>query len=188
MDREYEIEHFGFTAAQSSLERKYFLQKILRNALDAMLSKFNASEETNECLRQAKEEVFKNIWLSMSDDMEAANNLDRKYFIIPDHVLLPQYFDHIKYTEENEQELDKQLSLLKHNFLENSIMLASLKLENSQYKNFSTFVEDEIKIQQQLKEAFNNVNLNKIYELVDKTNNLKTNESNLVEKTKNLQL
>ncbi|XP_065364492.1 uncharacterized protein LOC135957635 [Calliphora vicina] len=189
MDRECELEHFGFTAEHCSLERKYFLHKILRSALDAMLNKFNVNEETSELLRNAKEEVFENIWKSMSDEIETANNLDRKYFTIPDHVLLPPYFDHVKqYTEQNEQELDAQLDMLKKSFLENSIMLASLNLENSQYKNFSTFVDNEVKIQEQLKEAFNSVNMKQMYELVDKTNNLTTNESNLVDKTKNLKL
>lgn len=69
-------------------------------------------------------------------------------------------------------------------------MLTSLNLENAQYKNLSSFVEDEIKIQQQLKESFNSVNMKRIYDLVNKTKNLNTNNasSSLVDKTKNLKL
>ncbi|TMW43375.1 hypothetical protein DOY81_011546 [Sarcophaga bullata] len=180
MDHEYEIEHFGFTAEQCSLERKYFLQKIIRNALDAMLKKFNTEGETLNHLQKAKEEVFQNIWSSMYKEIEAASQLDKKYFTIPDHVLLPADFDHVKsYTEQDEQELDKQLEQLKTSFLENSIMLASLNLENSQYKNFSSFVDMEVKTQQKLKEALNNINQNKIQDLVHKTNSLnKTTKRN----------
>lgn len=84
-----------------------------------MVSKFNVSPETSKVLNEAKEEVFANIWSSMSAEIEAANKLDKEYFTIPDHVLLPPYFDHIKtYTEQNELELDKQLAMLKNNFLE----------------------------------------------------------------------
>ncbi|KAM7347099.1 mis12 isoform 1-T3 [Cochliomyia hominivorax] len=176
-NKELEIEHFGFTSEQSSLERKYFMQKILRNALDAMVNKFDVSPETLELLKKAKEEVFENIWSSMSEEIEMANNLDKQYFTIPDHVLLAPYFDHIKtYTEEHEQEIDKQLCTFKKNFLENSVMLASLNLENSQCKAFSSFVQTEVDIQKLLMESINSINKNKIYEFVDKMKQLKLNE------------
>lgn len=95
------------------------MQKIIRNALDAMLKKFNTEGETLNHLQRAKEEVFQNIWSSMSQEIEAASQLDKKYFTIPDHVLLPADFDHVKsYTEQDEQDLDKQLEQLKTKFLE----------------------------------------------------------------------
>lgn len=137
MNREFEIEHFGFTADQLSLESKFikfylplflriltfkgkhFLQKIVRNALDTLVKKFNAGEKTSELLLVAKEEIFENIWKTVNSENERLNNLDKKYFTIPDHVLLPQYFEHVKsYTEKDEQELDKNLEELKNTFLE----------------------------------------------------------------------
>lgn len=52
-------------------------------------------------------------------------------------------------------------------------MLASLKLENTQYKSFSAFVKDEVIVQQQLKESFDSININKTYDLVNNIKNLK---------------
>lgn len=101
------------------LKGKYFLQKIIRNALDTLVNKFNVNDKTSEFLSKAKEEVFENMWISMAEEMEAANKLDAKYFTIPDHVLLPSCFDQVKsYTEQNEEDLDKQLNVLKRTFLE----------------------------------------------------------------------
>lgn len=71
-------------------------------------------------------------------------------------------------------------------------MLASLNLENSQYKNFSSFVDTEVEMQQKLKEALNNINQNKIQDLVHQTNSLnktiKRNDNDLVDKTYNLKM
>lgn len=57
-------------------------------------------------------------------------------------------------------------------------MLTSLNMENSQYKNFSSFVYSETEIQQQVKETFNSPNMDIIYKIADKTNNLINHESN----------
>ena len=71
-------------------------------------------------------------------------------------------------------------------------MLASLNLENSQYKNFSSFVDTEVEMQQKLKDALNNINQNKIQDLVRQTNSLnkitKRNDNDLVDKTDTLKM
>lgn len=48
-------------------------------------------------------------------------------------------------------------------------MLASLKVENSQYKHFVPFLEEELHMQSLLKESFTSLNMKEINELVEKT-------------------
>lgn len=88
-----------------------------------MVNKFDARQETLELLNEQKGKVFENIWESISEQIKAADHLDRKYFSVPDHVLLPAYFGHEKsYSEKEEQLLDNELEVLRKTFLEVSVI------------------------------------------------------------------
>ncbi|XP_073834172.1 mis12 [Musca autumnalis] len=172
MENEREIEHFGFSAEHISIERKYFIKKILNLALDHVLSKIDCTKETSAILTQQKDGIVKDIISdkSINRSIQMVEKMDKKYFSVPDHVLLPPYFDHAKqYTEWDEKDIDDQIERYRKTFLENSLMLASLKLENSQYKSLVPFVEDELKVHRQLEDSFKHFNMNEIKELVDKT-------------------
>ncbi|XP_075154295.1 mis12 [Haematobia irritans] len=170
MEQEREIEHFGFSNEHVSVERRYYVKKIINNALDGILNKIVCSEVTNQRLLEEKDKVFQNIWQSIEDHVKHAEVLDKKYFSVPEHVLLPAYFDHEKsYSESDEKKIDEQIEMHKKAFLENSIMLASLKLENSQMEAFLPFLNDELNVQSTLKESFRSLNMKEINELVEKT-------------------
>ncbi|XP_061400053.1 uncharacterized protein LOC133335771 [Musca vetustissima] len=175
MESEREIEHFGFSAEHISIERKYFIKKILNLAIDHVLSKIVCSSETSEILEQHKNRIVQDIMedASVNRFVTMAENMDKKYFSVPDHVLLPPYFDHAKqYAESDEKEIDTQIEKYRKTFLENSLMLASLKIENSQYKSLAPFLEEELKVHRQLEDSFKSFNMKEIHELVDKTMSL----------------
>ncbi|XP_005186455.3 uncharacterized protein LOC101888718 [Musca domestica] len=175
MENEREIEHFGFSAEHISIERKYFIKKILNLALDHVCSKIVCSPETSAILAQQKDDIVRNIMedKSISRAIATAEKMDKKYFAVPDHVLLPPYFDHAKqYEDKDEKEIDDQIESHRKKFLENSMMLASLKIENGQYKSLAPFIEDELKVHRQLEDSFKCLNMKEIYELVDKTMSL----------------
>uniref|UniRef100_A0A1I8NTX5 Uncharacterized protein n=2 Tax=Stomoxys calcitrans TaxID=35570 RepID=A0A1I8NTX5_STOCA len=168
--QEREIEHFGFSSELASLERNYYVKKNINTALDGVIKKAECSEETNQYLLKIKDEVLKKIWLSIEGHMKAAEEMDKKYFSVPDHVLLPAYFDHVKtYSQADEKNIDDEIASHKKRFLENSIMITLLKMENSQHKKFIPFLDEELNIQNALKESFKNLNMNALNDLVDKT-------------------
>lgn len=51
-------------------------------------------------------------------------------------------------------------------------MLASLRMENDRYKNIAKFVEDEVCVQRELKESFNNINMKEVHKLAGKIRHL----------------
>lgn len=55
---------------------------------------------------------------------------------------------------------------------QNSVMLASLRMENDRYKNIAKFVEDEVCVQRELKESFNNINMKEVHKLAGKIRHL----------------
>lgn len=85
-----------------------------------MLKKIDcAQEETCKLLDIQKQEVLEEMYASLGSHMNTADEMDLKYFAIPDHVLLPTDFEHTNaYTEADEEQLDAKLAELKKEFLE----------------------------------------------------------------------
>nr|XP_036221419.1 uncharacterized protein LOC106626961 isoform X2 [Bactrocera oleae] len=120
---EYEIQHFNFSVEQFSLEKQ-------------------------------KEKVKSKMLSDMEQQLTAIEEMDLKNFSIPDYVLLATDYDHSKqYTEEDEANVDKKLADMKQKFLENSVMIASLKIENAKYEEICTEMNNEEKLLAQIQTA-----------------------------------
>lgn len=128
MGKESEIQHFGFSAEQVSIERIYLIKKILNSVFDCVLKKIECSRETSQLFAKQKDDVVQAVMNSIGDHIKTCESLDKKYFSVPDHVLLPPYFDHAKsYTNSDEKQIDEEIQIHRSTFLEVCVYL-NLKL------------------------------------------------------------
>ncbi|XP_054727445.1 uncharacterized protein LOC129237071 [Anastrepha obliqua] len=177
MDKsEYQIQHFTFSVEQFSLERRHYLNKILSLTLQSILEKLSmGNSETKELLLQQKENVKHKMLGAMEKHLSAIEEMDHKNFSIPDYVLLSTDYGHTKqYTEADEKEMDKKIADMKQQFLENSVMIASLQMENEKYKEISNEVENEEKFLEQTQTVLQTMESQweKVKHLIKETKNL----------------
>ncbi|XP_036317949.1 uncharacterized protein LOC118732929 [Rhagoletis pomonella] len=173
---EYEIQHFNFSVEQFSLERRHYLNKILSLTLQSMLDKLSMNNsETKDLLLKQKDIVKSKMLDAMEKHLLHIEEMDRKNFSIPEYVLLASDYGHTKqYNESDEQEIDKRIAEMKQQFLENSIMVESLKVENEKYVEISNEVENEERFMAQVQTVLQRMESQwkKAQHLVTETNNL----------------
>uniref|UniRef100_A0A0C9QIT6 Htr7 protein n=2 Tax=Endopterygota TaxID=33392 RepID=A0A0C9QIT6_9HYME len=152
---EYEIQHFNFSVEQFSLERRHYLNKIISLTLQSMVNKLSmGNDDTAVFLLEQKEKVKSKMLSDMEQKLTAIEEMDLKNFSIPDYVLLAtDYYLSKQYTEEDKINADKELADMKQKFLENSVMIASLKIENEKYEETSIEMNNEEKLLVQIQTA-----------------------------------
>ncbi|KAL9879014.1 mis12 isoform 1-T1 [Glossina fuscipes fuscipes] len=153
MESGYTFEHFGFSPNQISLERRCFVEKCVDILLDNIIKRLVNSEESINLLAKEKDCVIKSILKSMESHLSKIDDFDSKLFSVPEYVLLPRDWDHMKEnTERDEEKQEQKVEELKQKFLQNSFMLASLKLENAKYDALKDIYADEMGAQDELKQ------------------------------------
>ncbi|XP_067639140.1 uncharacterized protein Tspo isoform X3 [Eurosta solidaginis] len=177
MDKsEYEIQHFGFSVEQFSLERRHYLNKILSLTLQSMVEKLSMDHsETKELLSQKKEVVKEEMFKAMDRHLNDLEEMDRKNFCIPEYVLLATDTSLSKqYSEADENQADVNIEQLKRQFLENNFMIASLEKENEKYEQIHDEIEKEDEVIKKVQEVINTVNTQweKAKQLVKETKNM----------------
>ncbi|XP_011187828.1 uncharacterized protein LOC105215553 [Zeugodacus cucurbitae] len=156
---EYEIQHFNFSVEQFSLERRHYLNKILSLTLQSIVNKLSTdNDDTTISLLEQKEKVKSKMLSDMEQHLSVIEKMDSRNFSIPDYVLLATDYDHSKqYTEEDEMNADRKLAQMKQEFLENSVMIASLKMENAKYEEISKEMESEEKFLAQIQKTLQGI-------------------------------
>ncbi|XP_020713985.1 uncharacterized protein LOC101461728 isoform X2 [Ceratitis capitata] len=133
------------------------------------------NDETKEFLIQEKEIVQRKMLEDMEKYLCAIEEIDRSNFTIPEYVLLATDYGHTKqYTEEDESEVDKKIASMKREFLENSVMIESIKVENSKYEEIRQHVDDEEKIIVQVQKVLDRMDTQweKAKQLVEETQSM----------------
>ncbi|XP_037898574.1 uncharacterized protein LOC119643304 [Glossina fuscipes] len=167
MESGYTLEHFGFSPNEVSLERRCFVEKCLDILLDNIIKRLVNSEERNNLLAKEKDCVIKSILKSMESHLSKINDFDSKLFSVPEYVLLPRDWDHMKEnTERDEEEQEQKVQELKQKFLQNSFILASLKLENAKYDGLKDIYADETCAQDELMQMLYKYDNEISYELI----------------------
>uniref|UniRef100_A0A1A9WFD4 AMP-dependent synthetase/ligase domain-containing protein n=1 Tax=Glossina brevipalpis TaxID=37001 RepID=A0A1A9WFD4_9MUSC len=136
---------------------RYRVKKFLDKSVDYMLSRLANSEEERNLLAKEKDSVITNISECIESHLSKLDEYDSELFSIPGYVLLPSDDSKLKVcTEEDEEKQNQYVQQLKQEFLENSLMLASIKLENEKYDALENLFQDEMAIEDELKEMLNN--------------------------------
>lgn len=163
---------------------------MVKQNIDDLLVALAVSQNTKHCVKDTKDRVVNNIQELFTPFLKEFDDLDVENFSIAPHVLLPNDFDLSKeYSELHEQKLDSELLAMKQEFLQvsknylqrciylrilcttnysfpfqNSMMLASLKSEWSQYNSIKEFIKDETIVQQNVHRLIEEIDVDHITE------------------------